>query len=437
MARTLKVCIGDRGLTVGTLSFDAQGNREFSSFQYDDEWIESPRGFAIVPSMPLDRNRRFFRKEGNHVSPLPLALVDTTPDSWGRNIIRRDARENREDTRPLHEFDYLLAVDDFSRMGALRFREEADGSNFLASHPSGRHEIPPLLELGQLGQSIESLEKQDPQTAAGLKRLRQIGSALGGARPKCSVIDADGSLLIAKFTSVHDTYPVEKAEVLTLNLARLTGLNAPPARLDTSGDLPVALIRRFDRQGAGRVPYISAQTMLDAPDATSGTYTQLAEAIRQHSDDPARDLAELFGRIGFTILVSNVDDHLKNHGFLYDGRGRWRLSHMFDVNPAPERHRELKTAISEISGPDASIEALVWHAAFFDLSEDDAAAVLGSMAETVSQSWEGLAREFGMDREDIRTYRAAFEHEEMDKAVSLKSTQVPRNVPPPAAALTP
>lgn len=422
MARAIKVCIGGGGQVVGTIVFDAKGNREFSAFQYDATWVTNPRGFAIVPSMPLDENRYFFRKEGDRVSPLPLPVADTTPDSWGRNIIRRDARESRADTRPLNEMDYLLAVDDFSRMGALRFCDEAEGSPFLASDPAGRHEIPPLLQLGQLGQSIASLEKQDPQTAEGLKRLRQVGSALGGARPKCSVIDTDGTLLIAKFTSIHDTYPVEKAEVLTLDLARLCGLNAPSARLDKSGDLPVALIRRFDRTAAGRIPYVSAQTMIEAADATSGTYTQLAEAIRQHSDDPARDLTEMFGRVAFTILVSNVDDHLKNHGFVYNGNGRWRLSHMFDVNPAPERHRELKTAISETSGSEASIEALIAHASYFDLDEDAAVASVASLATVVSEKWEVLAQKLGMDREEVRIYRDAFEHPEMDKALALASS---------------
>ena len=425
MSRSLKICIGDRGIEVGTLRFEARGNREFSTFQYDEAWISNPRGFALAPSVPLNANQYFFRKEGDHTSPLPPFLADTTPDSWGRNIIRRDARENRTDTTPLNELDYLLAVDDFSRLGALRIREDVADAPFMSKEPSGRHEIPPLLQLDQLGKTIASLEKQDPQSAAALKRLRQVGSALGGARPKCSVIDTNGTLLIAKFTSIHDTYNVERAEVLTLNLAQLSGINAPSARLDMSADLPVALIQRFDRTTAGRIPYISAQTMLEAPDATSGTYIQLAEAIRQHSDDPKRDLTELFRRVGFTILVSNVDDHLKNHGFLYNGNNQWRLSHVFDVNPAPERHRELKTPISEFSGPEASIEALIEHAEFFDLSEDTASDIVHSTARTIADSWEPLAQKLGLDREDVRTYRPAFEHNEMDKALALGAAHAP------------
>jgi serine/threonine-protein kinase HipA len=422
--RILKVCIGNAGIEVGTLHFEAQGNREFSSFQYEDGWINSDRGFAITPSMPLQPTPFFYKKEGDTISPLPAPLSDTAPDSWGRNIIRRDARESRQDTSPLNELDYLLAVDDFSRMGALRIREDAKNAPFLAGEPGGRHEIPPILKLDELGQSIENLERQSPMTAAALKRLRQVGSALGGARPKCSVIDADGSLLIAKFTSRHDTYDVERAEVLTLNLAKQCGLNASSARLDVSDGLPVALIRRFDRTAEGRIPYISAQTMLGTADATSGTYTQLAEAIRQYSDDPKRDLSELFNRVGFTILVSNVDDHLKNHGFLYAGNRRWRLSHMFDVNPAPERHRELKTPISEISGAEASIDALIEHATFFDLSSDVAVDAIRSMATTISENWESMAQKYGLDRAGLNIYRPAFDHNEMKVALALGQPRI-------------
>ncbi|MGF6313152.1 serine/threonine-protein kinase HipA [Bradyrhizobium sp. i1.8.4] len=418
--RILKVCVGEAGIEVGTLRFEAQGNREFSSFQYDDGWLADKRAFAIAPSLPLEPTQFFFKKEGDTVPPFPTPLSDAAPDSWGRNIIRRDARENRQDTSPLSELDYLLAVDDFSRMGALRLREDQENAPFLASEPGGRHEIPPLLKLDELGQSIQSIEKQSPMTAAALKRLRQVGSALGGARPKCSVIDTDGSLLIAKFTSRQDTHDVERTEVLTLKLAEACGLSASSARLDMSDGLPVALIRRFDRNTKGaRIPYISAQTMLGAADATSGTYTQLAEAMRQFSDDPKRDLNELFNRVGFTILVSNVDDHLRNHGFLFVGNGRWRLSRMFDVNPAPERHRELKTPISEISGADASIEALIKHATFFDLSSDEAAEAIYNMATTVSEKWQPMARELGMDRANLDIYRQAFEHDETKKALAL------------------
>ncbi len=254
-------------------------------------------------------------------------------------------------------------------------------------------------------------------TAKALQRLRQVGSALGGARPKCSVRDGD-RLFIAKFTSRLDTYSVELAEILTLKLAQACGLRTPEVRLDHSDGLAVALIARFDRNARGRIPFISAQTMLDVNRADGGTYTALAEAIRAHSDAPARDLLELFKRIAFTILVSNTDDHLKNHGFLYAGNNRWRLSPLFDVNPSPDRHRELKTAISEISGYAASIEALLDHATFFDVPEVEAIAAVREMATVIQRDWRQIGQGLGMSRQDIDIYRPAFEHSDTKVALA-------------------
>lgn len=419
MARQkLDVCIGESGIHVGAVIFEAQGNREFSSFQYAGSWLEHPAAFPIAPSLPLGSNTLFFRREGDRGSALPPPIADTTPDSWGRNIIRRDSKNSRKGTEPLNELDFLLAVDDFRRLGALRFKEPGEKARFLSASPEGRHNVPPLLKLGELGLSIASLERSEPMTAQALRRLRQVGSALGGARPKCSVIDNNGSLLIAKFTSRNDRENVEAMEVTTLKLAAMCGLDAPEVRIDYSDDLPVALIKRFDR-GRGRRPYISAQTFLDAPDAESGTYTDLVDTMRAHSDDPVTDIRLLFERVAFTILVSNVDDHLKNHGFLHAQRGKWRLSPIFDVNPSPDRHRELKTHISPISGAEASIETLLDHAVLFDRDPDEAVSLIARMAATIVNSWEQLARSNGMSTADISHYRPAFEHADMERALSL------------------
>lgn len=427
--RALEICIGDQGLLVGTLWYEAAGSRQHSSFRYAGSWLESPRAFAIAPGLPLDEERRFFRPAGELGSPLPPALADTTPDAWGRNIIRKERRlAGDRSAGPLNELDFLTAVDDFSRIGALRLREPGAGSGFLATPADGRHPIPPLLHLEQLSGAIASAESDNPDAVA-LRRLRQIGSSLGGARPKCSVIDHDGRLAIAKFTSKHDTYPVERAEVMTLNLARLCGIDAPSARVEMSAGMPVAIIERFDRVAGGRRPYISAQTMLEAPDATGGTYLELAEAVRAHAADTEASLSELFRRVAFTILVSNVDDHLRNQGFLYAGSGRWRLAPAFDINPAPERFRELKTAIADPREPAASIELLLEHCAFFDLEPDAAAAEARAMADTITESWENLAERAGMTRAEIGIFRPAFEHPDMEIARSYDPTGLDGRAP--------
>jgi serine/threonine-protein kinase HipA len=421
--KTLKVCIGENGIELGALWFEAAGGREHSSFQYAASWLENPRRFAIAPSLPLDHDRRFFKSQGEHGSSFAPPIADVLPDSWGRSIIRKDNRFNKTNITPLIELDFLTAVDDFSRLGALRFREMQDHSPFLASEPGGRHTVPPLLHLDQIAKAVASFESNEPDMIA-LRRLRQIGTPFGGARPKCSVIDDDGCLAIAKFTSRLDTYAVERAEVMTLRLARQCGILAPEAKIVLSDGLPTAIIKRFDRSQKGRIPFISAQTFLDAPSATGGTYTDLSDAIRQHSLNPTKDLNALFDRVAFNILVSNVDDHLKNHGFLYAGENKWRLSPVFDVNPAPERFRELKTAIADPQEPDASIELLMEHTFYFEVDPDVAISNIRTMAHVITEKWHGLAREAGMVRTEIDTYRPAFEHSEMDLA--LQGTLSPK-----------
>lgn len=419
MAQTsLQVCIGEPAVPVGTLVFESVGNREHSVFRYAESWLEHPRRFALEPGLPLDDQRRFFKAEAPGGSPLPRAIADTLPDSWGRSIIRKYAKLNRDRAGQLMELDYLTAVDDFSRMGALRFRLEAPDSPFLASEPGGRHVVPPLLQLDQLGHEIASVERDEPDMVA-LRRLRQVGTVFGGARPKCSILDADGSLALAKFTSTTDTLAVERAEVMTLNLARRCGLDAAHARIEMSAGLPVAIIQRFDRLKGGRRPYMSAQTMLESAVADGATYVALAEAIREHCVEPTKTLEELFKRIAFTILVSNVDDHLKNHGFVYFGNNQWALSPMFDVNPAPERFRELKTAIADRTAPEASIELLLENALYFDLKQDDAAAAVKTMARTIDDEWKSLADEAGMTRVERDVFDNAFVHEEAGYALKL------------------
>lgn len=422
MAQTnLQVWIGDPAVLVGRLTFESTGNREHSVFKYADSWLEHPRRFSLEPGLPLDDQRRFFKAEVPRSSPLPRAIADTLPDSWGRSIIRKDARLNRDRTGLLAEIDYLAAVDDFSRMGALRFRLDAEESPFLADAPSGRHVVPPLLQLDQLGHQIASVERDEPDMVA-LRRLRQIGTVFGGARPKCSVMDTDGTLALAKFTSQTDTMAVERAEVMTLNLARKCGLDAAHGRIEMSAGLPVAIIKRFDRVKGGRRPYISAQTMLESPLADGATYAQLADAIRENCMEPTKMLKELFLRVGFTILVSNVDDHLKNHGFLYAGNNQWALSPLFDVNPAPERFRELKTAIADAGAPEASIELLLDSALYFDLSTDAAAEAVKAMAQTINAEWKGFANEAGMTRAERDAFQDAFVHDEAAYALALSRT---------------
>jgi serine/threonine-protein kinase HipA len=336
------------------------------------------------------------------------------------HVKRRQAlrREGKEEAQPLNALDYLLAVDDFSRVGALRFRDE--NGVFQRAQEEGRRTAPPLIELGHLLSASRAVER-NKETAADLAYLRGRGTSLGGMRPKCTVIDDDGALSIGKFPSIADERAVTKGEVLALTLARKTGINVAAARIVQCEDLPAALIRRFDRRGNGdRIMYVSAATMLgvEVMEPEEHTYTEIADAIRVHGADAKADIEELWRRIAFTILITNVDDHLRNHGFLHEDREFWRLSPAFDINPSPERVRELKTWISEDAGPNMTIDAIMSVIPYFRITKARAREILSEVAHSV-ESWRTTGQSIGMSDEELEPFVDAFEHPERSAAKKL------------------
>jgi serine/threonine-protein kinase HipA len=425
MKRTIDVLLGEK-LQVGTLRYDLQGRRENAAFEYAAGWLEDPARFSLGPTLPLQAGPQFHRnsKDG---SLFHAVIADTEPDGWARRVIMRDQIRRRQELRregkeeeaqPLNALDYLLAVDDFSRVGALRYRDE--GGVFQRAQEEGRRTAPLLIELGQVLSASRAVEA-NKETAADLAYLRGRGTSLGGMRPKCTVIDDDGALSIGKFPSIADERAVTKGEVLALTLARKAGINAAAARIVQSEDLPVALIRRFDRQSNGqRAMYVSAATMLgvDVTEPEEHTYTEIVDAIRVHGADAQADIEELWRRIAFTILITNVDDHLRNHGFLHEDREFWRLSPAFDINPSPECVRELKTWISEDVGPDMTIDALMSVIAYFRITKARAGEILSQVVKSV-ESWRTTGKSIGMSAEELEPFIDAFEHTERNAAMKL------------------
>ncbi len=423
MKRIITVHLGEGSTPLGSLRYDQQGARESAAFAYDTSWLAASDRFALEPGLPLVAGPQFHRRmrEG---SVFHAAIADTEPDGWGRRVIQRDHAKRRQEARrageavdpqPLNAMDYLLAVDDVSRIGALRLLDE-EGRYQRAAEP-GRRTTPPLIELAQLLNASRAIET-NTETEADLAYLRGRGTSLGGLRPKCSVIDEDGALAIGKFPSVTDERPVTKGEVLALRLARKAGINAADARLVESEGAPVALIRRFDRTPEGaRILYVSAATMLGADPAAPDEhcYTEIVDALRQYGSRPAVDIEELWRRIAFSILITNVDDHLRNHGFLHADRGQWRLAPAFDINPFPERARELKTWVSEESGPEATIEALLSVTAYFQLSRARALTILAQVEAAVA-TWRDEGRAIDMTCQELENFADAFEHREREAA---------------------
>ncbi|MBN9235731.1 phosphatidylinositol kinase [Mesorhizobium hungaricum] len=423
MRRAIAVRLGESGAPLGTLRYDQQGVRESAAFEYDADWLAAANRFSIEPGLPLVAGPQFHRKTRDG-SVFHNAIADTEPDGWARRVILRDHAKRRQEARragnesqvrPLNAMDYLLAVDDVSRVGALRLQDEE--GNYQRAVEEGRRSTPPLVEIAQLLAATHAIET-NTETAADLAYLRGRGTSLGGLRPKCSVVDDYGRLAIGKFPSVNDDRSVTKGEVLAMTLARKAGVDAAEARLVNSDGVPVALIRRFDRtRDGGRLMYVSAATMLgaDPGDASEHSYTELVDVLRQHGSQPTIDIEELWRRIAFSILITNVDDHLHNHGFLHVDRGQWRLAPAFDINPFPERMRELKTWVSEETGPEATIDALMSVIAYFRIKKDRAKQILAQVEGAVS-TWRDEGQALGMTSQELDSFADAFEHTERKDA---------------------
>ena len=423
MKRTIKVFMGDEARFVGTLHYEGVGSRERSAFAYAETWLGTTDRFALEPGLPLVAGPQFHRKVPNG-SVFHGALADTEPDGWAKRVILRDHAKRRQEARrageepkaiQLQAMDFLLAVDDASRVGALRFQDE--NGVFCRSTEPGHRTAPPLIELNQLLTATHAVETET-ETAADLAYLRGRGTSLGGMRPKCTVLDDGGRLTIGKFPSVNDERSVTKGEVLAMQLAGAAGLQVAEARLVDSDGVPVALIRRFDRTAnGGRIPYVSAATLLGADPASPQEhfYTEIVDALRVNGANPQADIEELWRRMAFSILVTNVDDHLHNHGFLHANRGLWRLAPAFDINPFPDRVRELKTWISEETGPMATIEALLSVCSYFRISAERAREILRELEHTLSR-WREAGLALGMTERELDQFSEAFEHPEREAA---------------------
>ena len=423
MKRTIKVFMGDEARLVGTLHYDGVGTRERSAFAYDETWLGAADRFVLEPGLPLVAGPQFHRKVPNG-SVFHGAFADTEPDGWAKKVIQRDHAKRRQEARragnepesvQLQTIDFLLAVDDTSRVGALRFQDES--GVFCRLTEAGRRTAPPLIELGQLMTATRAVETET-ETAADLAYLRGRGTSLGGMRPKCTVVDDDGRLAIGKFPSVNDERAVTKGEVLAMQLASASGLLVAGARLVDSDGVPVALIRRFDRTvNGGRIPYVSAATLLGADPAGSEEhfYTEIVDALRVNGATPQSDIEELWRRMAFSILITNVDDHLHNHGFLHLNRGQWRLAPAFDINPFPDRVREMKTWISEDTGPEATIEALLSVIPYFQITKERAKEILLKLEHAISQ-WREAGKALGMTGRELEQFSEAFEHPEREAA---------------------
>ncbi len=404
----VSISLGGEDVRVGKLWFHIRGSRESSTFEYDKKWLEHPERFSLEPALNLTEGA-FHTKQGINIFG---AIGDSAPDRWGRVLMRRAETNRARSQNTLHstllEIDYLLGVSDEARQGALRFSIPQDENVFLA--PKQKTSIPPLIDLPNLLSAAERFI-EDNESAADLKLLLAPGSSLGGARPKASVRDKDGSLAIAKFSRKDDEFNVVIWEAVALTLAKKAGIKVSLYRLETILEKPVLIIKRFDRKDRERIPFLSAMSMISALENEQHSYLEIAYALAQNGAAPKEDMAELWRRIVFTIMISNTDDHLRNHAFIYERYKGWRLSPAYDLNPTPIeiKPRILTTAI-DFYDTSASLETALSVVKEFRLKKEDALQIIKEVRSAVMQ-WREVASEFGLSKRECDTMSSAFVYE--------------------------
>jgi|ERR1035437_4022731 serine/threonine-protein kinase HipA len=379
------------------------GLRPVVSFEYVRSWLEATDRFPLEPSLPLVPGEQFTAGGG-----LPGIFADASPDRWGRRLIERREAANarREDRLPrqLDDWDFLVGVADATRMGALRLGAGRDGP-FLDDQPGI---VPPLTRLRTLEFAAQRLDDPDgaPLDDPDVALLIAPGSSLGGARPKANYLDPDGTLWIAKFPSRQDRWDVGAWEHLVAQLAQAAGVTVAESRalrLSTMGTTYAT--RRFDRDGDRRRLFVSAMTMIGKADGDEASYLELAQAIADFVEPRAveADLAQMFRRLVFNVMVGNRDDHLRNHGFLRT-LGGWRLAPAFDVNPAPELGEHALAIDDRSHGP--SLELAAATRSFYRLSADEATETVRQV-EGALAGWEARSRAGALPLAEIELMRAS------------------------------
>lgn len=397
---------------MGILTAQRIRGKEIFSFEYNESWMTTNQELIFLdPNLGFYKGKQFLPDEKSNFG----LFLDSSPDRWGKLLMRRREAwqaklENREE-RTLFESDYLLGVFDGNRMGALRFKLSPEG-DFMNNQK--KMATPPWTSLRELENASWQLERDDaindPEYSKWLSLLIDPGSSLGGARPKASVIDENGNLWIAKFPSSRDEKNSGAWEMVLHQLANACGIVVPDAKLQKfSGKHHTFLSKRFDRtENNRRLHFASAMTLLghkDGADHIDGVgYLDLAGFIIQYSPSAKEDLEQLWRRMLFNILVSNTDDHLRNHGFILTQTG-WRLSPAYDVNPNAMGNG-LTLNITENSN-EQDVELVLETARLYQLKKEKAVAILTEMQNEISK-WSIVAKQFGISNSEIDQTKRAF-----------------------------
>jgi serine/threonine-protein kinase HipA len=404
---------------MGFLTSQRVRGNEIFSFEYTDSWVNHQNPILFLdPHLGFYKGNQFLPEEKNNFG----IFLDSSPDRWGRLLMRRreawQAKNEHRHERTLFESDFLLGVFDGHRMGGMRFKL-AEDSPFM--NDQKKMATPPWTSLRELEHASLQLERDDamndPEYARWLSILIDPGSSLGGARPKASVMDDKGHLWIAKFPSSRDEKNAGAWEMVLHELAKACGIHVSEVRLQKfSGRHHTFLSKRFDRtDNQKRIHFASAMTLLGLQDGVNHLegvgYLDLVGFIMQHSPAAKEDLEQLWRRMAFNILVSNTDDHLRNHGFILTEKG-WRLSPAYDMNPN-EMGNGLTLNISENSN-ELDISIAIETAHLYQLKSDRAESVLKEMQNEIS-NWRAVAKKFGISNSEMEQTKRAFRVVEFGK----------------------
>lgn len=392
---------------IGILSAQMTKGRKSFSFSYNEDWLASNKKYTLDPDVSWFKGVQYpYNKENFGM------FTDSMPDTWGRTLMKRreiqKAKAENRSVKTLYELDFLLGVQDESRMGALRYKLDPNGP-FLDNDPISP--TPPWTSIREMQYGINKLESNidNDETNKWLNVLMAPGSSLGGARPKANVLDEDGNIWIAKFPSKNDDIDKAAWEYLAYKLALESGVIMSECRIEkVSGEFHTFFTKRFDRKKSKRIHFSSAMTMIgkneDLIRDNVPSYLDLVEFIQFSCVNIDEDLSQLWRRIIFNIFISNTDDHLRNHGFILTASG-WILSPAYDLNPSIDKDGLSLNIDSDNN--DLSLELAKSVGIYFRLNEEKMNQIIDEVKSAVS-SWKEIAKQIGISRQQQLYMEKAF-----------------------------
>lgn len=396
---------------IGELGYESLRGADSYSFTFNNEWLRQHSDLFLSDDLNNYPGQQYTQPDKDIFG----CFSDALPDRWGRTLLlRREqiaAAEEKRPVRRLSSFDFLTGIDDFSRMGGFRFKEEPDGEFINVSETL---KIPPLTDIRELISASTEIEKSEENNMLPDKKwiaqLVQPGTSLGGARPKANVVDTDKTLYVAKFPSRKDDYNVGLWEHFSHLLATNAGVNVAKTKVLATGEKYHTLLsKRFDRTNdSKRIHFASAMTLLGLSDGDNATtrhgYLDIVDFIIQSCTDVERNLQELYRRVAFNICIGNTDDHFRNHGFLLTAKG-WTLSPAYDMNPTLNEYQSL--LISSTSNK-ADLSILLDACKDYMLNRSTAEKIISEVIEAI-KGWRELATRLGISKREMEMFSGVFD----------------------------